>query len=95
VTPQTIVLAVLIFALVATRPLEERRWRDRRLSDATAALLVVGRLPVLVTGFALLTARPLPVTALMAGLALIVAVVLRPFVVRRLRRVRSGSQTGR
>jgi len=90
VTPQTVLLALLVFALVATRPFEERRWRDGRISDRTSALLVVGRLPVLALGFALISARD-PLTALaMLLIALLLAALLYPLVVGRLRRVAGG-----
>ncbi len=85
-TPQVILLALLIFALVATRPLEERRWRSGRISDRQAAILVVGRLPVLVVGFVVITGRD-PLTLLGAtAVSVAVAALLYPFVVGRLRR---------
>lgn len=84
--PGTIILALLVFALIATRPVEESRWRDGRISDRTAALLVVARLPILVFGFALATARTPEVTLLLAGISLAVAALLHPLVTGRLRR---------
>ena len=54
-TTETILLALLVFAMVVTRPFEEGRWRAGRMSDRTSALLVVARLPILVLGFALIT----------------------------------------
>jgi hypothetical protein len=90
VTPQTVLLALLVFVLVATRPFEETRWRDGRISDSSAALLVVGRLPVLILGFAVVTARPFGVAVAMTAVAVFLAAVLRPIVLRRLRRVRVG-----
>jgi hypothetical protein len=89
-TSETILLALLVFALVATRPFEEGRWRAGRLSDRTSALLVVARLPILVFGFALITSRTLAVTLLMVGIAAVAAAVLFPLVAGRLRRVREG-----
>ncbi len=89
-TPQTILLALLVFALVATRPFEEGRWRSGRISDRAAALLVVGRLPVLALGFALITQREPAVALAMTGIALVIAALVYPLVVGRLRRVRGG-----
>lgn len=89
-TSETILLALLVFALVATRPFEEGRWRAGRMSDRTSALLVVARLPILVLGFALITARTPEVTLLMVGIAGGVAALLFPLVAGRLRRVREG-----
>jgi hypothetical protein len=89
-TSETILLAILVFALVATRPFEEGRWRSGRMSDRTSALLVVARLPILVLGFAIITARPPEVTLLMVGIAGGVAALLFPMVAGRLRRVREG-----
>ena len=87
-TPQTILLALLVFALIATRPFEEGRWRSGRISDRTAAMLVVGRLPFLALGFALITQREPAVTLAMTGIALGIAALVYPLVVGRLRRVR-------
>ena len=90
-TPQTVLLALLVFAIVATRPFEERRWRDGRISDRDSALLVVGRLPVLAVGFALISGRDLVTTLVMLGIALVLAALLYPLVVGRLRRVAGRS----
>jgi hypothetical protein len=89
-TIDTILLALLVFALIATRPFEERRWRDGRITDRTAALLVVGRLPVHILGFALIAARPAGETLLLAAIALVVAGLLYPLVLARLRGVRGA-----
>lgn len=89
-TIDTILLALLVFALIATRPFEERRWRDGRITDRTAALLVVGRLPVLILGFALIAARPAGETLLLAAIAVVVASLLYPLVLARLRGVRGA-----
>jgi tellurite resistance protein TehA-like permease len=87
VNPQYVALALLVFALVATRLWEERQWRNGRFSDRTSALLVVARLPVLGGGFALLTGQTVPAIIAMALIGLVLAAVLYPFVVRRLRRL--------
>ncbi len=93
-TPQTIQLALLVFALVATRLWEEGRWRDGHMSDRTAAILVVGRLPFLVGGFLLITGQALPVIVAGTGLAALVAAGLYLFVVARLRRLSNRSGAG-
>jgi len=97
VTPETIALALLVFALIATRLWEEGRWRDGRMSDRTSAILVVARLPLLVGGFLLIVGQPLVVVmggALVAGL---IAAGLYRVVVARLRRLanRPGSTVKR
>ena len=96
-TPETIALALLVFALIATRLWEEGRWRDGRMSDRTSAILVVARLPLLVGGFLLIVGQPIGVViggALVAGL---VAAGLYRVVVARLRRLanRPGSTVKR
>jgi hypothetical protein len=49
-------LAILIIvAAVASRPIEVRLWRAGRLSDRTLTLLLVGRFPVVLGLYALLT----------------------------------------
>ena len=85
-TPTTIALALLVFALVATRLWEEGRWRSGRMSDRTNALLVVGRLPVLVLGFAVIAGVDPAVAAGLTAVALLAAAVLYRPVLARLRR---------
>jgi hypothetical protein len=86
VTSEIVLLALLVFALVATRLWEEGRWRSGRMSDRTAAALLVGRLPFLLLGFTLITGQE-PVAVLVAtGLAALVGAALYPITVRRLRR---------
>ena len=96
-TPQNIVLALLVFALVATRLWEEGRWRAGRISDRASALLVVGRLPLLLFGFTLFTGQDALVVAGATMLGTLVAAALYPLVVRRLRRLanRPGSTVKR
>ena len=86
-TPQNIVLALLVFALVATRLWEEGQWRAGRISDRTSALLVVGRLPLLFFGFTLFTGQDIVVVVGATILGALLAAVLYPLVVRRLRRL--------
>lgn len=91
-TPQNIVLALLVFALVATRLWEEGLWRAGRISDRRSALLVVGRLPLLLFGFTLFTGQDAPVVVGATVLGILLAAALYPLVVRRLRRL--GNRTG-
>lgn len=86
-SPTEVGLALLVFSMIATRPFEERRWRAGRLSHRDSALLVVGRLPVLAGGFALITGREPAVVVLMAGIGAALAALAYPLVVGRLRRV--------
>jgi hypothetical protein len=97
VTPQNIVLALLVFALVATRLWEEGQWRAGRISDRASAILVVGRLPLLLFGFTLFTGQDALVVAGATILGTLVAAALYPLVVRRLRRLanRPGSTVKR
>ncbi len=96
-TPQTIALAVLVFALVATRLAEEGRWRAGKLSDRTAAILVVARLPFLVLGFTLIVGQPAVVVVVGTAAAALVAALLYRLVAARLRRLanRPGSTVGK
>jgi hypothetical protein len=97
VTPQNIVLALLVFALVATRLWEEGQWRAGRISDRTSALLVVGRLPLLLFGFTLFTGQDALVVVGATALGALLAAALYPLVARRLRRLanRPGSTVRR
>ena len=89
-TPQNIVLALLVFALVATRLWEESLWRAGRISDRTSAALVVGRLPFLLFGFTLFTGQEASTSWWAATiLGILAAAALYPLVVRRLRRLAS------
>lgn len=87
-TTETVLLVMLVFALIATRLVEERRWRAGRMTDRTAALLVVARLPVLILGFGLIAGRPAGETLLLTAIAAGVAGLLYRRVLARLRRVR-------
>ena len=88
-TPQNIVLALLVFALVATRLWEEGLWRAGRISDRTNAVLVVGRLPILLFGFTLFTGQDAVVVVGATALGILGAAALYPVVARRLRRLAS------
>lgn len=93
--PSLAALALLVFALVATRLEEERRWRSGRWSHDRAAVAVVARLPLLVGGFAILTGRD---PAVIAGGVLVAtgaALLLRPVVRRRLERIGRPGRPGR
>jgi hypothetical protein len=94
-TPGTIGLAVLVFALIVTRLWEEGRWRDGRMSDQTSALLVVGRLPLLVGGFMALTGMGL--LAALGGVVVggLAGAALYPGVVGRLRRSKEKARARR
>jgi hypothetical protein len=86
VNPQYAALALLVFALVITRLWEENRWRDGRMSDRTAAILLVGRLPFLLVGFTLITGQDWPVIIGSAVVGIAIAAALYPWMVGRLRR---------
>lgn len=83
---ETTLLALLIFAIVATRPLEASRWRDGRLSDRAAAALLLGRLPLLLGGYALVTGLGVPVALLGVVIGLVPAALLFRWAERRLER---------
>jgi hypothetical protein len=92
VTPQIALLGLMVFALIATRPFEERRWRAGRLTDRGSALLLVARLPLFAAGWCLAVGiPPLGVLgALLVGGA--AGALLLPPVERRLARVRTGGR---
>jgi hypothetical protein len=74
-----IVVVLVILAAVISRPVEVRLWRAGKLSDRTAALLLVGRFPVLAFVFAVLVGgEPLFVLA-MTGLATLTALAFYRF----------------
>lgn len=91
-TPQTVALALLVFAMVATRLWEEGRWRAGRISDRTNALLVVGRLPLLVLGFGLIAGLDPVLTLVLTGVAAVAAALLFAPTVARLGRARRASR---
>lgn len=74
-------VVLLIVAAVASRPIEARLWRSGRLSDRTAAILMLGRFPVLAFFFGLLSgASPLLALAVTALALLPPVVFYRSFV---------------
>ena len=85
-TPENIALALLVFALIATRLWEEGKWRAGKLSDRAAAILLVGRIPFLLVGFTIITGQDLAVVLGSGVLGGLVAAALYPLIVRRLRR---------
>ena len=83
-SPTTFPLVVLLLALVATRPLEERRWRAGRLSDRVATWLIVGRIPALALGFGLIVGLPPLELLLLVAVAIAAAFLLQPVALARL-----------
>jgi len=57
---QGVVIALIIIATVASRPIEARLWRAGRLSDRTTAILLLGRFPVLCFLFGLIAGASVP-----------------------------------
>jgi hypothetical protein len=90
----TLPLVVLMVLLVVTRPLEERWWKSGRISDRTAAWLIVGRLVVLAAGFGLIVGLDLPKLLLLLAIAAVAAYVLQPIAQGRIARVRAQDRTG-
>jgi len=88
VSSQEILLAILVFGLVATRLWEEGRWRSGRITDRTSALLVVARLPILALGFCVITGRDAGTCLVLLAASLALAALLYPVAVSRLRRVK-------
>lgn len=67
---QGVLVVLVIVAAVISRPVEARLWRAGKLSDRTTAILLLGRFPVVVFLFAVISGGPplfvLGLTALMA-----------------------------
>ncbi len=74
----------MMILLVATRPFEVRAWRAGRISDRTAALLILGRFPLIGLVVGVLGGAGIPATALLVGLMCIPAVVLYGWSLRRI-----------
>ena len=72
---QVILTALLIVAAVASRPIEARLWRAGRISDRTAVILLLGRLPVLVLLFGVIQRYELTFVAFTTATALIAPLV--------------------
>jgi hypothetical protein len=77
--------AVFIVVAFAARPIALRRWREGRLSDRSAAVLLVARFPLLAFGFGLLIRGPLPLVVGLTGLTTAVAVLTYPRVLAAIR----------
>ena len=67
---------LILVALVASRPIDARLWRAGRISDRTAATLLLGRFPVVVAIGALATGG---VSMLSLGLIVLAGLVTVPF----------------
>jgi len=89
VSATTFPLIVLLLLLVATRSLEERRWRAGRLSDRVATWLIVGRIPALALGFALIVGLAPLELVIVVGVAVAAAFLLQPVARTRLLAVKA------
>ena len=74
----------LMILLVASRPFEVRAWRAGRISDRTAAILILGRFPLIGLLVGVFGGAGIPATALLFGLMCIPAVVLYGWALRRI-----------
>ena len=74
----------MMILLVATRPFEVRAWRAGRISDRTAALLILGRFPLIGLVVGVFGGAGIPATALLVGLMCIPAVLLYGWSLRRI-----------
>ena len=72
---ESVWVAVVIAAAVASRPIEARLWRSGRRSDRTTALLVLGRFPLLAFIFGLMSGGPILLVLALTALALLPTVV--------------------
>jgi hypothetical protein len=74
----------LMILLVASRPFEVRAWRAGRISDRTAAILILGRFPLIGLLVGVFSGAGTPATALLVGLMAIPAVLLYGWSLRRI-----------
>jgi len=79
----------MMILLVATRPFEVRAWRAGRISDRTAAVLILGRFPLIGLVVGVFGGAGIPATALLVGLMCIPAVLLYGWSLRRIRDARA------
>src|SRR6476620_10875191 len=75
----------MMILLVATRPFEVRAWRAGRISDRTAAILILGRFPLI----GLVGDAGIPATALLVGLMFVPAILLYGWALRRIQAARA------
>jgi hypothetical protein len=73
---QGVLLATVVIAAIASRPIELRLWRAGRISDQTTTVLLLGRLPVLILLYGLIQGYGLPFTLGVTALALLPIVLL-------------------
>ena len=85
----TLQLIGILFLMVITRPREERAWRAGRISDRTAAWLVVARLPFMAFAFGLIIGRSPVEILVLTGIGLLAAFILQPVAAGRLAKVRA------
>jgi hypothetical protein len=71
-------LLILVVA-IARRPIEVRLWRAGRISDRTLAVLLLGRLPLLVLIASLSTGGSFLLTTALVGASLVVSALFYRF----------------
>ena len=86
-----LLIGIVLVAAVVSRPVEVRLWRAGRVSDRTAALLLVGRFPVIVLLFGLIHGGSLPITIGLTALALLPAALFYRFTLDALRQTRQSA----
>jgi hypothetical protein len=83
---EAVVLALVIIAAVASRPIEMRLWRAGRLSDRTTAVLLLGRFPALCFVFGLMANAPTDLLVGTTAISMVPPVLFYRFTLDLLRR---------
>jgi hypothetical protein len=82
---QGLLLALVLVGAVASRPIVIRVWRAGRLSDRSAAVLGVGRFPVLALVFGLILGLPPLLIAALTAIGVLSAVLFYRFALEVIR----------
>lgn len=90
---QWVVIGLAIAAAVLSRPIVARLWRAGRISDRTAAILLLGRFPMMVLLFGLILRAPMWMVLGLIALATIPPVLFFGFTLDLLREQRRTGES--
>jgi hypothetical protein len=85
-----LLIALVIVAAVISRPVEARLWRAGKLSDRTTAILLLGRFPVMVFLFAVISGGASLLVLVVTALAGLPALAFYRFTLGLLREQKAG-----
>jgi len=83
---------LIVVVAIASRPIEVRLWRAGRIADQTLAVLLLGRLPLLVLIASLSTGASVLLTTALVGVSFVVPALFYRFALGLIREQRVETQ---